>query len=234
MTYPGLLLTILALSVDSSAPACAAAPATETAAASAPQSAARQEADSAATQAPAEAQPTFNILGREDAPVAIVEFSDLQCPYCAMYALQTFPRIKKAYIDTGKVRYAAVNFPLPMHAYALPAAIASRCAGEQGKFWQYRDAIYADQEQLASDPFDALAGRLHLDVKKFKACRRDLRQDAAIRGDLAMARQDGITSTPSFMIGRVVDGELQGETITGAQPFAEFAAKIDALLHGAR
>jgi protein-disulfide isomerase len=184
------------------------------------------------------AEPTteapFNVLGREDAPVAIVEFSDLQCPYCAIYALQTFPQVKRAYIDTGKVHYAAISFPLPMHAYAVPAAVAARCAGEQGKFWQYRDAVFADQAQLASDPFDALARKLHLDVAKFRSCRRDIRQDAAVREDLAMARQDGITSTPSFMIGRVVDGELQGDRISGAKSFEEFAAKIDALLREAR
>jgi protein-disulfide isomerase len=179
------------------------------------------------TQAP------FNVLGSEDAPVAMVEFSDLQCPFCANYALHTFPQIKRAYIDTGRVTYAAVNFPLPMHAYAMPAAVAARCAGKQGKFWQYRDALYAAQAQLGSDPYDGLAGKMGLDVAKFKSCRRDVREDAAVREDLAMARQDGIASTPSFMIGRLVDGELRGETISGAKSFEEFAAKIDALLREA-
>jgi protein-disulfide isomerase len=208
MTHRGLLLTILVLTLAAGAPAHAAGAAQ-------------------GSEAP------FNVMGREDAPVSIVEFSDLQCPYCASFALDTFPRIKRAYIDTGKVRYAAINFPLPMHAYAFPAAIASRCAGEQGKFWRYRDALFANQAQFAADPFDALAGKLGLDVAKFKSCRRDLRQDAAVREDLAMARQDGIATTPSFMIGRVVDGELQAETISGAQPFEEFAAKIDAVLRAA-
>jgi protein-disulfide isomerase len=179
---------------------------------------------SADTEAP------FNVLGREDAPVAMVEFSDLQCPYCRVYALQTFPLIKRAYIDTGKVHYAAVSFPLPSHAYAFPAAVAARCAGEQGKFWQFRDAIFSDQAQLASDPYDALAGKLGLDVAKFKSCRRDIRQDSHVREDLAMARRDGIASTPSFMIGRVVDGELQGETIAGAKSFDEISAVIDRIL----
>lgn len=177
-----------------------------------------------------EQEAPFNVLGREDAPVAMVEFSDMQCSYCRVYALQTFPLIKRAYIDTGKVHYAAVSFPLPSHAYAFPAAVAARCAGEQGKFWAFRDAVFADQAQLASDPYDALAGKLGLDVAKFTACRRDVRQDSYVREDLAMARRDGITSTPSFMLGRVVDGELQGETFSGAKSFEEIAAKIDALL----
>lgn len=174
----------------------------------------------------------FNVLGREDAPVTIVEFSDLQCPYCAQYALQTFPRIKRTYIDTGKVHYAAISFPLPMHAHAFPAAVAARCAGEQGKFWQYRDAVFADQARLPLDPFDALAQTLGLDLARFKSCRRDIRQDAAVREDLAMARHDGITSTPSFMIGRVVDGELRADTISGAKTFEELSERIEALLSG--
>jgi len=195
-----------------------------------------------------EVEAPFNVLGSEEAPVAIVEFSDLQCPYCARYALQTFPEIKRVYIDTGKVHYAAIDFPLPMHAYAFPAAVAARCAGEQGKYWQYRDAFFANQSQIVSnpaydvkaqlprdaDPFDTLGRKLGLDVARFDACRRDVRQDAVVREDLAMARRDGITSTPSFMIGRVVDGELRGETISGAKSFEELAAKIDALLREAR
>ena len=178
----------------------------------------------------AEEAAPFNVLGRADAPVAMVEFSDMQCPYCTVYALQTFPQIKRAYIDTGKLHYAAVSFPLPSHAYAIPAAVAARCAGEQGKFWAFRDALFADQARLASDPYDALAKKLGLDVAKFNACRRDVRQDAYVREDLAMARRDGIASTPSFMLGRVVDGELQAETFSGARSFEEIAAKIDALL----
>ena len=182
----------------------------------------------AGTEAP------FNVLGREDAPLAMVEFSDMQCPYCRVYALQTFPQLKRAYIDTGKLHYAAVSFPLPMHAYAFPAAIAARCAGEQGKFWEFRDAVFADQAQLASDPYDALAGKLGLDVTKFKTCRRDIRQDSYVREDLAMARRDGIASTPSFMLGRVVDGEFQAETFSGAKSFDEISAKIDKLLAGGK
>jgi len=201
-----------------------------------------------AARAPQETAAPFNVMGSAEAPVAIVEFSDLQCSYCARYALQTFPQIKRAYIDTGKVHYAAIDFPLPMHPYAFPAAVAARCAGEQGKYWQYREAFFANQSQIvsnrsfdpqaplphAADPLDALASKLGLDVASFKSCRRDVRQDAIVREDLAMARRDGITSTPSFMIGRVVDGELRGEAISGAKSFEELAAKIDALLREAR
>jgi protein-disulfide isomerase len=228
MTRPALFAAFLGLATLSPL-ALAASGADASAAAPAPRSAPHDEPNAAAA-VQADTDGTFNVLGREDAPVAMVEFSDLQCPYCATYALQTFPQLKRAYIDTGKVHYAAVSFPLPMHAYAFPAAVAARCAGAQGKFWQFRDAIFADQAQLAFDPYDALAGKLGLDVAKFKSCRRDIRQDSYVREDLAMARRDGITSTPSFMIGRVVDGELQAETMSGAKSFEEFSAVIDKIL----
>lgn len=228
MTRPALFAALLGLTALSLV-AVAASGADTSAAAPAPE-ATPHGAPNAAAAVQADTEATFNVLGREDAPVAMVEFSDLQCPYCATYALRTFPQLKRAYIDTGKMHYAAISFPLPMHAYAIPAAVAARCAGKQGKFWQFRDALFADQAQIASDPYDALAGKLGLDVAKFKSCRRDIRQDSYVREDLAMARRDGITSTPSFMIGRVVDGELQAETMSGAKSFEEFAAVIDKIL----
>ena len=172
----------------------------------------------------------FNVMGRPDAPVTIIEFSDLQCPYCARHALKTFMEIKRNYIDTGKVRYVARDFPLSMHPFAVPAAVATRCAGEQGRFWDYRHAVFDRQEELSAAPYDVLAAELGLDAPQFAACRKDAAQLAAVRDDFQLAESSGITSTPSFMVGRVVDGEFQGETFSGAKPYAEFAARIDALL----
>lgn len=175
----------------------------------------------------------FNVLGREDAPVSIIEFTDLQCPYCARFATQTFPEIRRNYIDTGKVRFAARDLPLPFHAFAVPAAVAARCAGEQGKFWEFREALFAVQSRLGTAPYDELARRFGMDVGRFDACRRDGRQEANVRADLALAQSQGIRSTPSFVIGRIVNGSFEGETVSGARPYEEFAARIDALLDGA-
>jgi protein-disulfide isomerase len=172
----------------------------------------------------------FNVLGREDAPVTIIEFTDLQCPYCARFAASTFPELRKAYVDTGKVRFASRDLPLPMHAFAIPAAVAARCAGEQGHFWDYREALFAAQSRLAQEPYADLARKLGLDPVRFDACRKDGRQEAAVRADLAIARGAGISSTPSFVIGHVVAGQFVGEIVNGAQPLAVFQAKIDALL----
>ena len=189
-----------------------------------------------ASEAPASAAPAhpFNVLGREDAPVTIIEFTDLQCPYCARFATQTFPELRRHYIDTGKVRYASRDLPLPSHAYAVTAAVAARCAGEQGRFWEFREALFAAQSTLGPGTYAELAGKLGLDAEKFAACRKDGRQAANVRADLALARANGITATPSLIVGRLVDGEFLGETIEGAKPYAVLAAKIDALLEATR
>lgn len=172
----------------------------------------------------------FNVLGHPDAPVTIIEFTDLQCPYCARFATQTFPQIRRNYIDTGKVRYTSRDLPLPMHEFAVSAAVAARCAGEQGRFWGYREALFAMQDRLGSAPYDELARRLELDAERFASCRADGRQESKVRADLELAQSFGIASTPTFAIGRLVGGVFEGETVRGAKSYEEFAARIDALL----
>jgi protein-disulfide isomerase len=176
----------------------------------------------------------FNELGPADAPVTIIEFSDYQCPYCAHFALETFPGIRRAYVDTGKVRYAARDLPLPFHAFAVPAAVAARCAGEQGRFWEYRDELFRNQSQIGRAPYAELASQLGLDQEKFEACRAAGQQEAAVRADAAMARSHGISSTPSFVVGRFVDGEFEAEKFSGSKSPKDFAARIDAALATAK
>jgi protein-disulfide isomerase len=189
-----------------------------------------------ATEATATAAPTqpFNVLGPEDAPVTIIEFTDLQCPYCARFARQTFPQLRRNYIDTGRVRFASQDLPLPRHAFAVPAAVAARCAGEQGRFWEFREALFEAQSTLGREPYVELARKFDLDLEKFATCRSDERQTAKVLEGIDLARANGITSTPTFLIGRLVDGQFQGEKISGAQPYEVIAAKIDALLEAAR
>jgi protein-disulfide isomerase len=178
------------------------------------------------------AQPAgdYRVLGAAEAPVTVIEFTDLQCPYCARFALTTWPQLRERYVDSGKVQFVSRDLPLSFHPYALPAAVASRCAGDQGRFWEYREALFRGQAQLANAPYAALAERLGLDVARFEACRADPALAAAVRDDAALAARNGIASTPTFVIGRVVDGQFQGEILSGAQPLETFAQKIDALL----
>jgi protein-disulfide isomerase len=160
----------------------------------------------------------------------IIEFTDLQCPYCARFAHDTWPLLRERYVDTGKVRFATRDLPLPFHAFALPAAVAVRCAGQQGKFWEYREALFRDQSLLGQKRYGELAGTFGLDTGRFEACRADPAVLDAVRADAALAASSGIASTPSFVIGRVVNGEFEGEVISGAQPFEVFQQRLDSLL----
>jgi protein-disulfide isomerase len=170
------------------------------------------------------------ILGAADAPVMIIEFTDLQCPYCARFAHETWPLLRERYVDTGKIRFATRDLPLRMHEFAVPAAVAARCAGQQGKFWEYREALFADQSRLGQAPYAELAGAFALDATRFEACRADPAVLQAVRADAALAAASGIASTPTFVIGRVVNGEFAGEAVSGALPFEEFQQRIDSLL----
>lgn len=87
----------------------------------------------------------FPALGDKNARVTIVEFSDFECPFCRRYFTETYPQLKKEYVDTGKVVMYYRHYPLPFHPLAQPFAIASECANEQGKFWEYHDKIFQSQ-----------------------------------------------------------------------------------------
>lgn len=173
----------------------------------------------------------MNVIGRADAPVMVVEFSDLECPHCAKYERDTFPEIRRLYVDTGQVLYVAMDFPLPMHKNAMPAAVAARCAGLQDRFWAYRAAVFDDQARLGQPSFlTDVAKKLGLDLRKFEDCRKDPSTQAAVLESFEAARKYRLTSTPSFMIGRLVGEEFVAEPLEGAQPLAEFQRVIDAAL----
>lgn len=160
----------------------------------------------------------------------MVEFTDLQCPYCNRFATQTFDQIKAAYIDTGKLRFISRDFPLDFHPQAMPAARASRCAGEQGKFWELRTALVRNASQLSPAFIASTAETLKLDMPAFRACldsdkyrrrfRRTFRRGA---GRACRARR---ASSSAARRPRGLDGVL----IVGAQPFANFDAEIKKLL----
>ena len=169
-------------------------------------------------------------LGRADAPLTLVEFTDLQCPYCNRFTTQVFSQLKSAYIDTGKVRFVTRDFPLDFHGFALPAARASRCAGEQGKFWEMRSALLQGFNKLSAAFVTSTAEGLKLDVAAFNACTASTKFDAAIKQDMEDGRSVNVEGTPTFVLGRTSPQGLDGVLIVGAQPFAAFDAKIKELL----
>jgi protein-disulfide isomerase len=172
-----------------------------------------------------------NVLGRADAPVTLVEFTDLECPYCRAFHVGAFERLKREYIDTGKVRFVSRDFPLDFHPNARPAAAAVRCAGEQGKFWEMRHVVTLNANALGPATYDRLAGELGLDAGKFSACVAADRYRAAIDGDVEAAMKAGVTGTPTFVLGLTAPGgSFEGVRIVGAQPFPAFETRIKALL----
>jgi protein-disulfide isomerase len=165
-----------------------------------------------------------------DGSPTIVEFTDLQCPFCSRFSTTTFEEIRKTYIDTGQVRFVTRDLPLPFHQHAMRAAKASRCAGEQSKFWEMRTALVRNAATLSPELMTATAQTLKLDMAAFEACVESARFDALIQKDMADARSIQVTGTPSFVIGRTTDGGLAGVRLVGAQPLAAFDARIKALL----
>jgi protein-disulfide isomerase len=172
-------------------------------------------------------------LGNADAPVTIVEYTDYQCPFCKRHHDGTYAQLKKNYVDTGKVRYVIRDLPLSFHAQAQPAAIAANCAADQGRFWQAHDALFEKQAELAPETIRAAVVGAGVDAKRYDACIAKPEAAAAVDADAEEARSIGITGTPSFVVGRRVDGAIEGTVIAGAQPYAAFVQRIDALLGAA-
>jgi len=171
------------------------------------------------------------VLGSPDAPVTLVEFTDYQCPFCSRFHTNTYPQLKKDFIDAGKVRFISRDLPLSIHKQAFPAARAARCAGEQDKFWDMRHVLSSNPKNLSEAEIGQYAKNVGLDAEQFQACLESGKHDAAIHRDEADARSIGISGTPAFIMGRSPRGDqFEGIHISGAQPYAVFAAKINKLL----
>ena len=166
-----------------------------------------------------------NTLGT--GPIAIVEFTDFQCPFCARHA-QVIPELRKTLVDTGKVRYSIVNLPLGMHARAEAAAIAAECSGEQNHYWEMHDLLFQNQKTLDTLDFTTLATTLALDIPTFSSCLDTPRVKGKIKADLAVAERLQTRGTPTFFIGLVrPDGGVNlRRRVNGAVTVDTFAAEV--------
>jgi len=170
------------------------------------------------------------VMGSKDAPVTFVEFTDYQCPYCSRFHRITFPDIKKNYIDTGKVRYVSRDLPLSFHKNALPAARATRCAGDQNKYWELRHALSSNPKNLSKEGITQYAQEQQLDMQLFQACFESKKYEKEIQQDITAAQSVGITGTPGFVLGPTTKGTMDGIVIKGAKPYQAFATRIDSML----
>jgi protein-disulfide isomerase len=170
--------------------------------------------------------------GAANAKVAVIEYSDYQCPFCARYEKDAYVQIGKDYVDTGKLKYVWRDLPLDMHPHAMKAAVAANCAGVQGKFWEMHDRLFANQQALAAVDLSKHAEGLGLNVGQFQTCLDSGRFDADIKADIAEAAKANINGTPTFLIGVVQpNGAVKVmRKLIGARPYADFKAAIDSAL----
>ena len=168
------------------------------------------------------------ILGDKNARVTMIEFADYQCPLCRRFWKETLPRIKKEYIDTGKLRLVYWDFTWPNHPEAVISAIAAECAADQGKYWEYHDKLFRSQVKGGSDvvrfkakDLKRWATEIGLVAAPFNEC-----LDSARYKDKVAATQEygagvavGVDGTPAFFIG--------GRRVIGAQPFEVFQKVIE-------
>lgn len=163
------------------------------------------------------------VKGDDDAPITMVEFTDYECPFCTRYYTETYGQIMKDYVDTGKVRYITRDLPLSFHPQAKPAALAARCAGDQGKYYEMHDLLFENQTSWstgnAAEAFEGYAREIGLNVSQYTSCYEANTHNEAIDADLALAQEMGIGGTPSFVI--------EGDKLIGAQPYTAFQALLD-------
>jgi protein-disulfide isomerase len=178
------------------------------------------------------------VKGENGAKVTMVEFTDYQCPFCSRHFRQVWPQIEQDYIKTGKVKLVLRDMPLEqIHPQALKAAEAARCAGEQGKYWEMHDRLFANQSALGRKDLTAHAQAVGLDGGAFDQCVDSARETPKVRNDVIDATRGGARGTPVFFLGLTDPNspDLKAvRLIRGAQPYAVFKEAIDNLLAAAK
>ncbi len=168
------------------------------------------------------------IRGAESATLWVVEISDFQCPYCKQWHDETFAALDKEFVQTGKVRLAYLNYPIPsLHPNAPAASEAAMCASVQGKFWELHDALFSQQQKWAKEPdpmpiFASFAVSAGVDPKNWNACMTAHAARPLIEADKERSGAAGVQSTPTFFIGT--------RKILGAYPVDSFRVVINAEL----
>jgi protein-disulfide isomerase len=170
--------------------------------------------------------------GTNTARVAIIEYSDFNCSFCGKYARNVFPRLDEEYVKSGQVRYFFRDLPEPNDTNSWFKARAARCAGDQGKFWEIHDLLFASQSANDQD-LDTLARALGLDLEKLNKCLATEKYLVNIQRSAAGAKQMGLYGTPAFLIGAVTeDGGFVRvkKVLVGAETYEAIKSVLDELL----
>ncbi len=171
-------------------------------------------------------------LGNLDAEIAIVEFTDYECPFCRQHFETTYQQLKEGLVETGVVRYYIVDFPLATHVQALPSAVAARCAGEQDRFWEYHDALFSLNSSLLDGVFGEIAHSLNLSENHFSACIINPANQDHVMSIMSQAEQLGVSGTPTFLIGKLNEESIleNGMVLHGVRQYSDFDDLISLLL----
>lgn len=164
--------------------------------------------------------------------VALVEFSDYQCPFCGKYAQATYSQIDKEFVQPGKISYVFVNYPLEqIHPLALRAAEAAECASEQNRYWEMHDSLFEHQTNLQAAKLSSYASSVGLEMQRFEQCMREGRAPK-IRRQIAAGEKIGVQSTPTFFVAMLDDSGHAKllRKIKGAQTFETFRSTINEVL----
>lgn len=165
-----------------------------------------------------------HIRGNANAAITIIEYSDFQCPYCNRFH-PTMQQVMEEYTDS--VRWVFRHFPLSFHPEAMPAALASECAAEQGKFWEYADELFANQSSLGEEFYVTLASDLGLNTSQWQDCYDTSKYQDDIEAEATAGGAAGVSGTPGSF---VIDSDGNAIPIKGALPFSSVAAAIDSVL----
>lgn len=166
-------------------------------------------------------------LGKSTAKIAIIEFSDYQCPFCVKHYQTVLPKLRERYIDKGVVMYVIKDFPLEFHNQARKAALATRCAGEQRQYWAMHNVIFDSHGQITDELIENAAKQQHLNLSVFKQCQSDPKQLAELEKDMALASKLGVSGTPAFLIGTLKNHQLLNyQRLDGVQSFDTFESII--------
>jgi protein-disulfide isomerase len=176
-------------------------------------------------------------LGRADATITLVEFSDYECPFCIRHFQQTMPLIDQNYVKPGKIRYVFRDFPIDQnHPQAIRAHEAARCALEQNRFWDLHPRLFSPPGTHTPATLDARAKDAGLNESAFLACLASGRTTRDIRTTASVADSLGATGTPWFFVGirdLKTDKIRVLKSIGGAQTYDQFASALDAALKDA-
>jgi protein-disulfide isomerase len=169
------------------------------------------------------------MLGNADARVLVIEFGDYQCPTCRQFWKEIEPRLKKDYIDTGKVKLVFRDFPLTTHPEAVLAAEAVNCARDQNKYWEFHDKVFREQYNKGDDvirlkPADLKkwAKDIKMEPAAFDQCLDSEKYKGEVMKDKMEGEAAGVQGTPTFFI--------NGRVMGGAQQYPEYRKLIDDLL----